>query len=179
MDNKYKLILILILILSSIFTTRFSAQISNSNCSDPNAHQFDFWIGSWDLTWTDSEGNLQHGSNTIEYLFDGCVIQENFNGMPSISLVGKSWSVFNSKTKKWRQTWVDNNGGYLDFTGGMIDDKMILSRTINGDSGKEMQQRMVWYNISENELMWNWEKSFDKGKTWKTMWKINYKRITK
>ena len=33
---------------------------------------------------------------------------------------------------------------------------------------------MVWYNITEKEFDWNWERSIDDGKTWTTNWKINY-----
>lgn len=37
-------------------------------------------------------------------------------------------------------------------------------------------QRMIWYNIEENSLDWNWEKSNDNGMTWKTLWTIHYER---
>lgn len=36
---------------------------------------------------------------------------------------------------------------------------------------------MVWYNISKNEIDWNWERSDDEGKTWAVKWKIHYTRI--
>jgi hypothetical protein len=52
---------------------------------------------------------------------------------------------------------------------------MILSREFEKD-GKKINQRMVWYNIQENSLKWNWERSEDKGKNWKVLWEINYKR---
>ncbi|MGB5850172.1 MAG: hypothetical protein WBH40_16915 [Ignavibacteriaceae bacterium] len=62
------------------------------------------------------------------------------------------------------------------FTGGMEDEKMILSRKITRDEN-EIIQRMVFYNISKDEFDWNWESSKDIGKTWKLNWKLHYSKI--
>jgi hypothetical protein len=43
-------------------------------CSAPQIKQFDFWIGDWDLTWSDT----LHGTNWIEKIMDGCTLQANF-----------------------------------------------------------------------------------------------------
>ena len=61
------------------------------------------------------------------------------------------------------------------FTGGMENNKMILSRKIRRND-KELIQRMVFYNISKDEFDWNWESSEDSGKTWKLNWKLIYSR---
>ena len=39
---------------------------------------FDFWVGTWDLTWEASDGTSETGTNHIEKILDGKVIQENF-----------------------------------------------------------------------------------------------------
>jgi len=70
---------------------------------------------------------------------------------------------------------VDDQGGYMVFTGGMEDDKMILSGKISKDE-KELIQRMVFYNITKDEFDWNWESSEDNGVTWKLNWKLHYSR---
>jgi hypothetical protein len=103
---------------------------------------------------------------------DGRVIQENFSAP---DLQGMSVSVYDSERKAWCQTWVDNNGTYLDFTGKFEDEKMILVRdaVVRGDACK---QRMVWYNIEPSQFDWNWERSDDGGKTWRTLWQIKYRR---
>ncbi len=140
---------------------------------DPRAHQFDFWLGDWDLTWKGGSG-----TNTITREYDGAVIMEHFVGQPSIPLNGMSVSVFNRKTGKWNQTWVDNQGGYLDFVGGFSDGKMILQRhaTI---SDRDILQRMVWSDITADSLEWSWERSEDDGGSWKPQWKIHYRRKSK
>ncbi len=142
-------------------------------CSTPEARQFDFWLGDWDLSW---EGGS--GRNTITYKFETCVIEESFAADPSddgsTPLEGASVSVYSPQLEKWRQTWVDNQGGYLDFEGGFFDGKMILSREYS-KNGEKFYQRMVWYNIGEDSLDWSWERSKDADK-WKTLWKIHYQR---
>jgi len=163
------------------------AQGSNGGSSSsaprvaPEARQFDFWLGEWDLMWPGEQSGLPagqtgRGTNTITAILDSAVIQESFiDGAPN-SLRGMSFSVYNQRLGTWQQTWVDNQSGYLDFTGEFKDSKMILSRKATTKDGKEIMQRMVWHNITHDQLDWNWEASQDGGKTWKVNWQIHYAR---
>ena len=144
-------------------------------CQSAEHRQFDFWVGEWDLQWKDAEGNMQKGHNSIKSIMNGCVIEENFDGGESMPLRGLSVSVYNPRKKLWLQTWVDNNGSYLDFEGGMQDDRMVLSRRVETKKGVIMQ-RMIFYDIEKNSLSWDWETSQDEGKTWKLAWRIQYTR---
>jgi hypothetical protein len=149
--------------------TTTSQNSNNVPILAPEAHQFDFWIGEWAVTWAD--GGL--GTNNIHTIMDGFVILENFEARPTSPFRGMSISVFS--LGKWRQTWADNNGGYLDFVGEFRDGTMELRRRAILD-GKPIVQRMVWYNIARDELDWNWERSEDGGKTWTVLWQIHYQR---
>ena len=133
--------------------------------------QFDFWLGEWDLTW----GDDGRGTNVITAVLDQRVIQEQFDGRPATPLQGLSVSTYNMQLGKWQQTWVDNSGSYLDFVGEFAAGKMILSREATL-AGETILQRMVWYNIAEQSLDWNWERSTDGGETWQIMWHIHYQR---
>src|SRR5512147_2031180 len=99
-------------------------------------NQFDFWLGDWDATW----GEDGKGTNCVERILDGKIVQENFTA-PDFQ--GMSASCYDPERKLWCQTWVDNNGTYLDFTGKFEEGKMILSRdaTVKGEACK---QRMIW-----------------------------------
>ena len=134
-------------------------------------HQFDFWLGQWDVTW----GDDGRGTNRILRIMDDKIIQENFSAP---DLQGMSVSTYDSERGLWCQTWVDNSGSYLDFTGRFEDGKMILVRNaiVRGEACK---QRMVWYNIEADQFDWNWERSDDGGSTWRTLWQIHYTRIRK
>jgi hypothetical protein len=139
--------------------------------SSPPDRQFDFWIGDWEVFW----GESGRGSNHVQAVLDGSVILENFDGSPSIDLRGMSVSVYNPELGQWQQTWVDNQGNYYDFLGAFQDGKMILSREAQVD-GRQLVQRMVWYNLDQDELDWNWERSDDGGKNWQILWQIHYRR---
>jgi hypothetical protein len=141
-----------------------------SQCSQAERRQFDFWIGEWDLRWENGKG-----TNIIRATLDGCVITEKFDGTPAINLRGTSVSSFNKQLGKWQQTWVDNQGSYLDFVGEFKAGQMVLQRKAVLE-GREILQRMVWYNITKDKLDWNWERSEDRGKSWKVLWKITYSR---
>ena len=131
-------------------------------------NQFDFWLGEWEVTW----GEDGKGENHILRIMDDKIIQENFSAP---ELIGMSVSSYDAERKLWCQTWVDNNGSYLDFTGGFENEKMILSRDAIV-RGQACKQRMVWFNIEANQFDWNWERSDDGGQSWRALWQIKYTR---
>ena len=133
--------------------------------------QFNFWLGTWDLTWANGAG-----TNHISAILDNRVIQEEFDARPAGPLRGLSVSVYAPQSGKWQQTWVDNNGSYLDFVGEFGDGKMELRRAATTADGQPILQRMVWYNIEQNQLDWNWERSEDQGQSWQVLWHIHYQR---
>jgi len=161
---------------SLFIVTNLFAQAPQKPCTAPQASQFDFWIGEWNLTWNDS----LHGTNKIEKMFGNCTIHENFVD-PKINYLGQSWSVYNVNYKIWQQTWVDNQGGYIHLTGNMLGDSMILSTQerkvpANISPTGKMTNRMVFYNIKSASFDWSWEASTDGAQTWKPNWKIHYER---
>jgi len=168
--------------ISAIFILYFSITIlpqddvSQRPCSSPEAHQFDFWIGEWKVEWQNTDSTKAQGTNVVNLILGSCVIEENFSAKPGVDFMGKSFSVYNPAEKLWQQTWVDDQGGYMVFTGGMENNKMILSRKISRND-IELIQRMVFYNISKDEFDWNWESSEDNGKTWQLNWKLHYTKM--
>jgi hypothetical protein len=146
-------------------------------CAASEQRQLDFWVGEWELTWPGNKaGEVQHGTNSIRRVLDGCVVEENFSGESDMHLRGKSVSIFDTRAGKWKQTWVDNEGGYLDFVGEFKDGQMILGRELTRPDGTTGIQRMVFKNISADEFDWSWEGSKDGGRTWQVVWPIHYKR---
>lgn len=140
-------------------------------CQETECRQFDFWLGDWDASW----GEGEEGANRVEAVLGGCVILEQFDGRPGTPLRGMSVSSYDADENRWRQTWVDNQGGYLDFEGAWQGDRMILLREATTDDGP-MLQRMVWYDIQVDTLEWNWERSTDGGEHWTVLWNIHYRR---
>jgi hypothetical protein len=143
----------------------------------PETHQFDFWLGDWDLTWADGGA----GSNNITRILNGHVIQERFSASPTspndTPLHGLSLSMFDPAIGQWRQTWVDNCGNYLTFAGASAEGRLTLSTERTAD-GATTTYRMVFYNISSHSLDWDWERSADRGQSWELLWRIHYQRRT-
>jgi hypothetical protein len=174
---------LLTLSLLSLFSTAAVFAQSSTQAPPPNPcmaaqqKQFDFWVGEWEATWPGQNGSPSgHGTNSIMRILDGCVVQETFSGQGTPPFHGTSLSIYDLKPGKWKQTWVDNQGAYLDFVGEFKDGQMILQREATGPDGQAFLQRMVWKNIAANEFDWSWEASHDGGKTWQVQWPIHYKR---
>jgi len=168
--------LICLFFLLTITSNSKSQTNAQKPCSAPQASEFDFWVGDWNLTWSDS----LHGNNRIEKIFGNCTVHENFSD-PKLNYLGQSWSVYNVNYKQWQQTWVDNQGGYIALTGGMVGDSMILSTPERNVPSKisptgKMINRMVYYNIKPDSFDWSWESSNDGGTSWKPNWQIHYTR---
>lgn len=166
----------ILIILCFITGISFAQPNPQKPCSSPEASQFDFWIGDWTLTWNDS----LHGTNKIEKMFGNCTVHENFSD-PKMGYLGQSWSVYNANYKRWEQTWVDNQGGYIALTGGKVGDSLILTTAeqtvpLKMSATGKLISRMVFYNIKSNSFDWNWESSTNSGDTWKPNWKIHYAR---
>lgn len=138
-------------------------------CSDPKASEFDFWLGEWTAEW----GEDGHGTNVVTKALGGCVVLENFTDLDPgpQSLVGMSVSTYVARESCWKQTWVDNQGGYLDFSGGFRRGVMDLRR----DDGSAAF-RMRWLDIERDSLTWLWERRVHGERRWTTLWRLDYTR---
>ena len=176
---KRQITFILICMLFIGITTSY-AQNSNVSTSPPEARQFDFWIGTWKLSWPGGQAGTPEGKtgvakNVITTVLDSSVIEENFSAA-ELGFNGRSLSVYNANKKKWQQTWVDNTGAYLLFEGEFKNGKMELLTKPFERNGKTFISRMVFKNIQHDNLDWDWQRSNDGGKSWQDVWNIHYTR---
>src|SRR5687768_15760577 len=92
----------------------FLASWTQEAAPPKEAAQLDFWIGKWkcvgEMHSPDGKKTRTEGKNVIKRTFDGKVIEEQFS---MADFKGMSVSVYDAKGKLWRQTWVDNSGGYI------------------------------------------------------------------
>jgi len=148
------------------------------NAQKMDEKTFDFWVGEWELTWDKPDGTKGKGINNIVKTLDDKVIQENFKDSET-GFKGTSITVYNPTKNEWHQAWADNQGGYFDFIGGMSDDGPVFKTKMIEQGGKKIMQKMTFKNIGRDAFMWDWEGTNDGGKTWKLLWRIDYKRKTK
>lgn len=163
------------LILSLSFMLLINIVFSQELSSD----SFNFWLGKWKATWVDSQGNPGEGTNHIYLITGDKVLHENFEILsgPNAGYKGTSISVFNPNTKAWHQTWMDNQGGNIVLTGELQGKKRIFKTAQQTTNGQQIQSRMVFYNIEQDQFTWDWEGTTDGGKTWNLNWRIEYTRL--
>lgn len=150
-------------------------------CAAPEHRQFDFWIGAWDLVvktraapdgpWTEARATQR-----IEAILGGCVIAEHFEADgPGTPWAGRSYSMWQPALGAWRQTWVDDQGGFLAFTGAVEDGAMTLYGEPRDKDGHRVQMRMVFLDVTADALRWEWQRSVDDG-AWAPQMVIEYRR---
>lgn len=172
--------LVIVTLLSASIAASRAAPPPPATCPAPEARQLDFWVGEWDLTgrmrtadgWRDTPA-----TNHVRAILGGCVIEERFLMAVEGGLEGMSVSVYDPQAGAWRQTWVDNRGGYLVFRGAMADGRMILAtQPAVQASGDTVVSRMVFHDITADRFVWDWERSGDGGRTWVLQWALEYRR---
>jgi hypothetical protein len=149
------------------------------SCSDPAFRQLDFWVGDWDLRWRNADGSESSGRNVISRdEFGDCVIYERFSAE---GFNGMSVSTYHQPTGTWRQTWVDDSGGYFALTGGPVNDgsvRFVLQNTRLSD--EETQLRMIWEQVTADRLVWRWQSlpadADPERDAWADRWVIRYQR---
>ncbi len=140
---------------------------------------FDFWVGEWEATWDEGEGKEGKGTNSVKKILDGKVILENFEIIEGKSkgFKGTSISVYHTAYKTWKQSWADNQNTFYYFKGKLDGDNRIFQTEVfNTKEGKKFTQRMVFKEITEDSMIWDWESSIDGGDNWTLNWRINYKK---
>jgi hypothetical protein len=147
-------------------------------CDTPESHQLDFWVGKWEVRPNGADKIVAH--SLIEKRYTGCAIRENW--MPlgkEVNGGGGSLSLYDTKLKRWRQTWVDSTGTRVDFDGSFSNGVMsITGLWVNfAGPGKDALVRMN-YQLQPDGQVRQWaEASSDEGKTWQPAFDFLYRRV--
>ncbi len=140
-------------------------------CSAPEYHQFDFWIGEWDVRTPDG---ARAGMNRIVGTQGGCALQESWEG--TSGMTGTSLNTYDAARGRWHQTWIDSRGSILLLDGKWKDGKMVLGGTTPSPRGGAVTDRITWEPIGGGDVRQLWEQSSDGGKTWTIVFDGRYTR---
>ncbi|MEJ2085714.1 MAG: hypothetical protein P8Y44_08540 [Acidobacteriota bacterium] len=161
--------LVLVAVLSLTSSIGSQAQ-TPPPCNGDLSHQFDFWIGDWQVY----SGEDLAGRNSIQPILDGCVLQEKWQG--SQGGAGSSFNFYNPQTEKWQQFWVWKNGTTLELEGAFGDGKMVLEGDGLSQAGEPIQHRITWYDNEDGTVRQHWQVSKDGGETFETAFDGLYKK---
>src|SRR5262245_43710801 len=92
-------------------------------CENPARHQWDFWIGDWDVFEVD--GVTRAARVRVDRSLDGCVLHETYED--PAGLRGQSFSIYDASRNVWHQTWVTNHGQLLTLEGRWQEEGMVLT----------------------------------------------------
>jgi hypothetical protein len=154
-------------------------------CASPEHRAFDFWIGEWDVAirareTPEASWGEARGTQRVESILGGCAISEMFAADgPGAPWAGRSYSSWQPKRGVWRQTWVDDSGSYLAFTGGSADGVMTLVGEERKTDDGIVQMRMVFSDVTPDSLHWEWQRTTDAWATSIVMMTIDYVRASR
>ena len=161
------------IILFSIFSLTISAQNNSCNCCTEKHAEFDFWIGTWEVT--DPDGSVV-GKNVIDKIQDNCILRENWKSTGG-NFTGTSSNFYNSKTNQWEQIWIDNQGGSLHLKGNRKGNQMILQSDVaKNTNGEPYFHRVTWTLNDDGSVRQYWE-TITNGKNVKVAFDGLYKKL--
>ena len=137
-----------------------------------SSDSFDFWLGTWDVSWETEPGVRQAGTNSVTRIDD--TIRELFtDGNPDGAYIGASVSRWDPEANCWVQDYWDNRGYTAVFRGTREGDRMILDRVSGSDTGPVT--RLVWAETTPASIRWDYERQLPDG-GWESTWRIDYVR---
>ena len=145
----------------------------SSACDQPECRQFDFWVGDWEVR--NADGRIL-GSNRIEKILGGCVLEENWSG--ARGLRGRSFNLYDASDRRWHQTWVDSQGSLLLLAGGLRDGRMVMEGVTTQPDGKTLAHRITWEPLPDGRVRQHWETSPAGGSAWTDAFLGFYNRRT-
>lgn len=140
-------------------------------CREAAHRQLDFWVGEWEVQGPKGK---TAGVSTVQLILNNCVVFENWTGASGYT--GKSFNLYDARERKWKQFWVDDRGGMLEFTGEFRDGAMRYEGQSIAQDGRPVTDRLTFFPLAEGRVRQLWEQSPDKGKTWNTVFDGTYIR---
>lgn len=138
------------------------AETDKAPCAAAEYHQFDFWLGNWEVRNPDGE---VVGTNRVTRILDGCAIMEHWQGAKGPP--GQSVNMYDVRRHVWHQTWVSEAGYMLLLEGGLRDKAMVLEGKRPTRDGKgDIIDRITWTPNADGTVRQFWQISKDGGKSW-------------
>ncbi len=133
------------------------------------ARAFDFWLGDWH-----AESPAGHGSNYVRRILNGHVIEGRYE-MPQEEFSGQSLTIFLKEENVFKQMWVDNRGLHnVHFF--RWDGSQMIGHKEGFDGHAMKQERVRWFDITDDSFTWVLEESQDSGETWSPSWTVQMTR---
>ena len=158
-------------------------------CSAPEAREFDFWIGDWDVENHNrgaGSGEWSRTGTAISRVYGvvrGCALVEHWRGealgSPPLSIEGFSVRAFDPERDAWDLVllWPIRGPAPFGTPSGRFSDGRgdFMNRVVNG-RGDTVRTRLSFSKIRTDGLQWNNAFSLDGGVTWDSTWIMQFRR---
>jgi hypothetical protein len=144
-----------------------------SGCHSPENRQFDFWVGRWSVS-PKAAPQQKVADSLIEKLYDGCAVRENW--MPLKGGGGGSLNAYRPADGIWRQTWIDAQGSWAEFSGTWNGRSMVIEGGWAQPGHPDQRTRMTYTPLPDGAVEQRGETSDDRGKTWQPSFDLIYRK---
>lgn len=157
-------------------------------CPEPEARQFDFWLGEWDVRnrnrppggdrWYDTGV----ATNRVYAVVGGCAVVEHWRGyaFPSAGhIAGFSVRTWDPEASEWDLVLLWPVGGPPRFgnpRGRFRDGRGEFTNSFAGPSGDTVISRLTFSDITEGSFRWSNGLSDDGGRSWSSTWTMDQTR---
>jgi len=127
---------------------------SPSTCNGPPFHEFDFWIGAWQVF--DADTNRLVAFDRVDKRAAGCIVEEHLHFLtdlyrrPGVArrLAGISISRFDGE--RWLQMWADNQWGAIELRSVAMNPGKLVFETVIPSRGRDV--RLVYQRLPNDEV---------------------------
>ncbi|HVS92579.1 MAG TPA: hypothetical protein VHE59_11130 [Mucilaginibacter sp.] len=141
--------------------------------ADPHTHDFDFWVGEWDVYATGSRYLVGH--SVVQNISGGCAILENWTSTQANA--GKSINYYDPSDGKWHQDWVGSGQNISHyFNGEYRDGAMNFEYEGVNAKGAKIKGHFRFYHVDKDTVRQYLELSADGGKTYQPSYDFTYVR---
>ncbi len=158
-------------------------------CPAPEARQFDFWIGDWDIhnrhrnpqtpedpTWFDTGG----ATNRVYAILDGCAIVEHWMGRLVFATIhGFSVRAYDPDKEQWVLVlhWPGATGGAFSTLEGVFrHGRGEFFSAFTNAQGQHLDNRFSFSDITPTSFRWDSATSTDSRLSWTPGWIMEFTR---
>lgn len=138
----------------------------------PHTHDFDFWIGEWDVFQTGTQTLVGH--SLVQSVSGGCSLLENWNATTANN--GKSLNYYDVSAGTWEQDWVGSSGGAQRYLNGEYKNGIMHFTYESTVNGQKVIGNFLFYNIDKDTVRQYQDMSTDGGKTYTVAYDLTYIR---
>jgi hypothetical protein len=132
----------------------WSVDSASAPCDTPQHHQFDFWVGDWQVF--DGRTNQLVAFDRVEKHSDGCIVQQNLTMVTDLyrrqgvgyRMTGIGVNRFDGES--WLELWADNQWGAIVLRGMPSAGKAMVLTTIIPSRNRDL--RLEWERRSDGSV---------------------------